>query len=102
MTPEILTSILATILTLSASYFPGFSGWYASLDGTKKRLFMAVGLLVITAGIFGIACAGFGSLIGVSITCDLAGGWLALKAYLAAIAVNQSVYLLSKPSGAKS
>jgi hypothetical protein len=98
MTPELLTSILGAILSLLASYFPGFSGWYGSLDTVKKRLFMAGGLLVIAGIIAGIACAGFGSMIGITLTCDLAGGYVLLKAFLAAIAVNQATYQLTKPS----
>jgi hypothetical protein len=96
MTPELLTSILGVILSLLASYLPGFSSWFAALDGTKKRLFMAGGLLIIAGSVVGITCAGFASSIGVSLTCDLAGGWIALRAYLAAIAVNQAVFQLTK------
>jgi len=98
MTPEILTSILAALLSLLASYFPGFSDWYTSLEAARKRLYMAAGLLIITGAVFGIACAGFGDLIGVTLTCDLAGGWKAVQTFLAAIAVNQAVFQISKRS----
>jgi hypothetical protein len=43
MTADILTSVLAAILSLLASYFPGFSDWYASQEPTYKRLYMAFG-----------------------------------------------------------
>jgi hypothetical protein len=98
MTPELLTSILGVILSLLASYFPGFSGWYAALETVTKRLVMAVGLLLIAVAIAGITCLGYGNMIGVSLTCDVAGGWIVIKAFLAAIAVNQATYQLTKPS----
>ncbi len=96
MTPDLLASLFAVILSLLASYLPGFSNWYAALDTVAKRLFMAGGLLIITAGIAGLACAGYASQIGVTLTCDMDGLWIALKSYFAAIAVNQAAYQLTR------
>jgi len=98
MTPDLLTSIFAVILSLLASYLPGFSPWYGALDTVKKRLFMACGLLAIALAVAGIACAGYATQIGVTLTCDVAGAWTTLRAFLAAIAVNQAAYQLTKHS----
>lgn len=98
MTPELLAVILAFILSLFASYLPGFSTWYDALETTAKRLVMASGLLLITLTVGGIACAGYGVQIGVTLTCDVAGFWILLKAFLASLAVNQATYQLTKPS----
>ncbi len=46
MTPELLTSILGVVFSLCASYLPGFSAWYQTLDTTLKRLVMGLGLLL--------------------------------------------------------
>jgi hypothetical protein len=98
MTPELLTSIFAVILSLCASYLPGFSTWYAALETIPKRQVMAGGLALIALVIFGLGCAGLGTQIGVSLTCDLAGAWIILRAFFAAVAINQATYQLTKNS----
>jgi len=40
MTPEVLSSIVAILISLSASYLPGSSAWFEALDGSFKRLLM--------------------------------------------------------------
>ena len=96
MTPDLLTSTLAVILSLCASYLPGFSTWYEALETVPKRLVMALGLLAIAAAVTGMACAGFGPLIGVKLACDWGGAFVTLKAFLTALAVNQATYQLTK------
>lgn len=98
MTAELLIVILGVILSLFASYLPGFSTWYNALDTVPKRLVMAGGLIAIALAVSGIACAGFGDQIGVTLTCDIAGLWIILKSLLSALAVNQATYQLTKPA----
>jgi hypothetical protein len=100
MTPELLTSILGALFSLCASYLPGFSTWYEALQTVPKRLVMALGLLLIAGSIFGIACAGFGAQIGITLSCDVTGGWIVVKAFFSALAVNQATYQLTKRSAA--
>ena len=101
MTPELLTSILGAVFSLCASYLPGFSTWYEALDTVRKRLVMGLGLLLIAGSIFGIACTGYGGQIGVTLTCDTAGLWIMVKAFLSALAVNQATHQLTKQPSPK-
>lgn len=96
MTPELLTVILGAILSLCASYLPGFSTWYEALETIPKRQVMAAGLLLIGVVVFVVSCAGYASQIGVTLTCDLAGGWIMVKAILSALSVNQATYLITR------
>jgi hypothetical protein len=96
MTPDLLTSIFGVILSLLASYLPGFSTWYSNLQTESKRLVMAAGLLIISAAIAGLSCAGYGAQIGVELTCDTFGAWNVIRAFLAALAINQATYLITR------
>ncbi len=61
--------------------------------------------ILVTAGIFAIACAaiacapiacaGLGSHFGIQITCDQGGGLGLLQVLIAALIANQSAYLIS-------
>jgi len=82
MTPELLSSIAAALISLAASYLPGFAEWFAGLEARRKRL----------------ACAGYGTLFGLALTCDEAGLWTLARAFVAALAANQSAYLISRPA----
>jgi len=101
MTPELLSSIAAAILSLLASYLPGFSTWYDKFSADQKRLLMLGLLCLATALSYGAACSGIGSLIGITVTCDTPGLIALIRTLLAAIATNQAVFLLS-PKGSKS
>ncbi|MCC7130912.1 MAG: hypothetical protein IT297_11000 [Anaerolineae bacterium] len=98
MTPELLSAIAAALLSLAASYLPGFAGWYEKLDSTAKRLTM-LGLLAATAAAaYGLACAGYGERLGLALTCDAAGLETLIRSFGAALAANQSAYLITRPS----
>jgi hypothetical protein len=98
MTPELLASIAAAVLSLLASYLPGFSAWFDKFNPDQKRLLMLGLLCLATALSYAAACSGVGGFIGITITCDLPGLTTLIRALLAAIVVNQSVFLLS-PKG---
>lgn len=98
MTPELLSSIAAALISLAASYLPGFAEWFAGLEARRKRLLM-LGLLAASAlTAYGLACAGYGALFGLALTCDEAGLWTLARAFVAALAANQSAYLISRPA----
>jgi hypothetical protein len=100
MTTELLTSIAAAILSLLASYLPGFSAWFNQFSADQKRLLM-LGLLCLASALsYAAACSGVGSLLGITVTCDVPGLITLIRALLAAIVVNQSVFLLS-PRGSR-
>jgi hypothetical protein len=95
MTPEFLASIAAVILSLLASYLPGFSTWYDSTSPNQKRLIMLALLAHTTAGSFGLACAGFADQFGVVASCTEVGAIDLIKAFIAAVIANQAAYAVT-------
>jgi len=95
MTAELLSSLVAILLSILASYLPGFSGWYDPLSPNAKRLIMLGLLSVTSAASFAIACAGYGDQIGIAILCSEEGAITLLKAFIAAVIANQSAYAIS-------
>lgn len=99
MPAELLSAITASILSLIVSFVPGFSDWFATLDGALKRLLMFVLLLLVSVGIFALCCAGLGDDLNISYTCDRSGFVSLLRIFWAALASNQATFLLSKRNG---
>jgi hypothetical protein len=96
LTPELLCSIAGVLLSLLASYLPGFSAWFDRLEASHKRLLMLGLLAGASAAIVGLACAGLGEAFGLPATCDRSGGVLAAQAFILALIANQSAYLITK------
>jgi hypothetical protein len=105
MTPELLASLCAMLLSLAASYLPGFSAWYQALESLPKRLVMLALLAAVAAACYGLACAGLLDLLAsqlsggetsLSLTCDTPGALALFKAFLAALLANQAIYQISK------
>jgi hypothetical protein len=101
MTSELLASLCAMLLSLAASYLPGFSAWYNALDSLSKRLVMLALLAAVAAACYSLACAGLLDLFAspdarLSLACDPPGASALLKAFLAALLANQAVYQISK------
>ncbi len=95
MTPEYLSSIAGIILSLLASYLPGFSPWFDNLEPNLKRLFMIPLILVVAIGSYGVACAGWGDLVDPLVSCNTAGAITIAKAFIAALIANQAAYAIS-------
>jgi hypothetical protein len=96
LTPELLSAIAGMMLSLLASYLPGFSGWFDRLEAIHKRLVMLGLLAAASLAIVGLSCAGVGSSFGLTLTCDQDSGILAVQAFLLALVANQSAYLITK------
>ena len=95
MSAESLSLIAGTLLSLVFSYIPGAKDWFMRFDPTVKRLIM-LGLIIISAGVlFGIACLGWGTGLGFSLSCDQSGFLGLLQQILIAIIANQSIYAIS-------
>ena len=95
LSEETLTMVAGALLSLAFSYVPGLAEKYAGLQPTTKRLVM-LGLLVLAAaGIFGLACSGWGADFGIELSCDPAGGIYLAKMLILAITANQATYLIS-------
>jgi hypothetical protein len=97
MTPELLASIAAMLLSLAASYLPGFSTWYSALDTLFKRLLMLILLAAVSAAAYALACAGYASSLHISLSCDAPGALDLFKTFLAALLANQATYQLTAP-----
>lgn len=95
MSIELISAIAGIVLSLLFEFVPGFEGWYNKFDSQKKRLFMVGALFVVVAGAYGLSCANLLAFF----PCTLAGAWIALQAFIAALVANQSVHLVLKKDG---
>ena len=94
-----LSSLAGILLSLLASYLPGFSTWFDNLDPNLKRLMMLALIFLAAAGSYGIACAGWGDLVEPMVACDRAGAATFIRAFMAALIANQAAYAISpKPA----
>lgn len=93
MTQEQLTSIAAILLSLVFAYVPGIKTWYDTKDAPIKALIMAGMLLVVVAGVFGLACAGF-TFAALSVSCTKADALALVQLYILALVANQASYQL--------
>lgn len=85
MSAELLSSIAGVLLSLAASYIPGFSDWYAALGGNPKRLVMLAALALAAAG-FSLA----------PLFPQIEEPWLSIvKAFIAALVANQAAFAIS-------
>lgn len=92
MTPELLAGLAGVLLSLLFAYIPGAEGWFAALDGVKKRLVM-LGLLISAVVLVAIAsCTG---LYDVGIACTQAGIADLIRLFLTAFVANQATYLMA-------
>lgn len=91
MTAEQISAIAGVMLSLAFSYLPGLAPRFDRLEPTVKRLVMAVLLLGVSAGVFGLSCAGVIS----AATCTQAGAWSVVNVFIAALVANQATYLIS-------
>jgi hypothetical protein len=93
----LLSAIAGVVLSLCASYLPGFAPWFQALEATKKRLIMAGALLAASVAIVGLSCGGI--IHGVS--CNQSGIVSLAWAFILALVTNQSTFSISKPSNPK-
>jgi hypothetical protein len=110
MTVEMLSILAGSLLALLFAYLPGLSGWYQRLGderlvdqpetnqpdgGTRKRLVMLACLAVTAAASFGLACSGWGTYFGLSLSCSQGGAAELLRAFILALIANQSTHRIS-------
>jgi len=91
MSSEQLASIAGIVLSLALSYIPGLSAWYNALVSQRKAAFMALLLVLVTAGTLAYQCRA--DLAG----CASANWETYLSALVAALVANQAVYLITRP-----
>ena len=96
MSPETLTLIAGAALSLLFSYIPGLNVKFAALSGDVKRLIMAGVLLVVSAAIFGLSCAGLGGSFNLAaLACTKEGAIDLLKTFVMALVANQATYAIT-------
>lgn len=91
MTVEMIVAFLGVVISIAASYVPGFNDWFNGLAATTKRLFMLGAGLLVIGGAFGLSCAGLMSYF----VCSWAGALDAVKLFFAYVIANQATYLIS-------
>lgn len=95
MNAETISAISGVILSLMFAYVPHIKDWFAGLDGTYKRLVMALVLLVAAGGSLLLSCWEILDLV----SCDKVGIVALVQAYIAALVTNQATYSLAvRPS----
>jgi hypothetical protein len=92
MTSEQLASIAGVALSLAFSYIPGLREQFERLTSGYKQLVMGALILIVSAVVFGLACAEV--LESVRCTRDGALGLLFLA--IEALIANQSAYLITR------
>ena len=96
LTPKLLSAIAGILLSLLASYLPGFSAWFDQLEAIHKRLVMLGLLAASSLAVVGLTCAGLGETLGLSPACDRDSSILVVQAFLLALIANQSAYLITR------
>ena len=94
MNSNTLAALSGVLLSLIFSYVPGLSEWYDAQPPVNKRLIMALSVVVIAAGAFGLSCAG----VLQSVACDQAGALGLVEAVISALVANQATFLISPKS----
>ena len=97
LTPAVLAAIAGAVLSLAFSYIPGLNTTFADLKAETKKLIMAGILLVVSAAIFGLGCAG---IVQSGITCDQQGIVQLVWIFISAVMANQSTFMLTPQTDA--
>jgi len=97
LTPDLLSMIVAVLLSLLFSYVPGFATWYNGKQGDIKRVVMAGFLGLSTVAIFILACNG----VLKGVPCTQAGVLDLIQALILALIANQAVDRISPKIGYK-
>ena len=93
MTAEILAGVVGVVLSLGASYIPGFKDWWDARGEQKERTYMGLALILTAIAIYGVSCGGW---YDVGVTCDQAGVIGLGKILLASLIANQSIFTITK------
>ncbi len=91
LTPEVLAGLAGGLLSLAFSYVPGLSDWFAPLDSTRKSGIMALMILAVAGGAYGLSCAG----VIASLPCTQDGLVRLAQIVFVTLTANQGVYKLS-------
>ena len=97
LTPEVLAGFAGVVLSLFFSYIPGLSVKFAALLPEVKRAIMAGLLLIVSAGIWGLGCAG---IVDAGLICDKSGLVQLAWIFVTSIIANQGTYSITPQTNA--
>jgi len=93
LTPELLAVVLAGLISLLATYVPGFNSWFAGLAAELKKAIMGLATIFIAVAIYVLACTP--SLGFPYVACPAGGLWQLVSVIFLALAANQGVFMAS-------
>ena len=96
ITPELLVSIVAALLAVAFDWFPKLAPWFDTLSELKKKQLMGGLLLTTVAAIYGGICVKL--FFSPLYACEQTSLAELIKVVFVAIAANQTVHNLTKPS----
>lgn len=96
ITPELLVSIVAAVLAVLFDWFPKLAPWYDTLSELKKKQLMGGLLLATVAVIYGGICVNL--FFSTRYVCEQVSLAELIKAAFLAIAFNQTIHSLTKPT----
>ena len=94
MTVESLSMFAGAGLQLLLAYVPKLNKWYAGQSSAGKAGVMAVALLVVSLGVFAMACTGLSYQFNLSVACTKADALNLTTIFVSALVANQSTYLI--------
>jgi putative flippase GtrA len=92
LNPVVLASIVAIVVSMIFSYFPGLRVWFGALKSSIKSLLMIGILVLVSFAVWGAGCL---ELLSINLTCNKAGLVELVKIFVATILANQATYLVS-------
>jgi hypothetical protein len=95
MQAESLSLIAGTLLSLFFSYIPGAKNWFENFDAQVKRLIMLSLIILSSAAVFGLSCLGWGTEIGIAVSCNQKGLFGLVQQVVLAIIANQGIFAIS-------
>jgi hypothetical protein len=90
MTADQLILIVSAFLALLFAYVPGFANWFNPMEAEKKRLIMLGFLVLASAVVFGLSCAG----VSAYVECTQAGLWGLVQTLILAVIANQGTFAI--------
>lgn len=92
MTAAVLAGFAGVLLSLLLSYVPKFGPWFNALANDRKVMINGVLLVLVSAGAYGLGCAGLAPALHLAVSCDTPGLITMLGALLSALMANQVTY----------
>ena len=98
MSPEQLSTVIlglvGVILQLIFKYVPKVKDWYEAQS--NKGLIMLAFVAATSAIYFGLGCTSLAAMLGIQITCDIAGAFAMLQALFSIASTQQLTYLFTR------